>query len=49
MLFERIMPDDYVESDKLIFSKISNKKIEVPVKMLFCNTFTEGYSNEECI
>ena len=48
MLFERIMPDDYVESDKLIFSKISDKKIEVPVKMLFCNTFMEKYSSEEC-
>ena len=48
MLFEKIMPDDYTESDKLIFSKISDKKIETPVKLLFCNTFTEGYSNEEC-
>ena len=48
MLFDKIMPEDYTESDKLIFSKVSDNKIQAPVKMLFYNTFSEKLSSEMC-
>ena len=48
MLFDKIMPEDYTESDKLIFSKLSDNKIQAPVKMLFYNTFSEKLSSEMC-
>ena len=48
MLFEKVMTEEYDESDRLIFSKISKYKVETPVNMLFCNTFAEKLSAEQC-
>lgn len=38
LLFDRIMPEDYSVQDRLIYSKISEKEIKEPVKLILCNT-----------
>ncbi len=48
MLFCKIMPEEYTEGDRLIFSKISENPVEAPVEMLFCNTFDQKLSASEC-
>lgn len=37
MLFEKIMPDDYTQDDRLIYSRIEEIKANEPVKLILCN------------
>lgn len=48
MLFESIMPEEYGDGDRLIFSKHEEVAMTQPVKLLFCNTLAEKLSTEQC-
>ncbi len=37
MLFDKIMPDEYTEDDKLIYSRVEQVKADEPVKLMLCN------------